>query len=80
MSRPAPTPAAMEAAPAGPVLQLAALDRLAGSALAAAPAAMRRRSRPALANRRLTSSATDHRKVRLHLPLRKVVRGRCFRV
>jgi hypothetical protein len=58
----------------GPELQLAALDRLAGSAPAAAPAAMRRRSRPALANRRLTSSATDHRKV---LPLHKVVGSRC---
>jgi hypothetical protein len=61
----------------GPELQLADLERLAASALAAAPLEMLRRSRPALANHRLTSSATDHRKIRSRLPLRKTVRGRC---
>jgi hypothetical protein len=64
----------MEAVVVGPPEQLADLAQLAGSARTAAlPAVMRRRSRPALANRHLTSFATDHRKTVLSLPLRKAV-------
>jgi hypothetical protein len=51
--------------------QLADLERLAGSARTVAPALMGRRSHRALANRRLTNSATEHRRIcDLHLPLR----------
>ena len=58
----------------GPAEQVADLAQLARSARTAVlPAVMRRRSRPALANRHLTSFATDHRRIGLSLPLRKAV-------